>query len=104
MSVETIAFFGMARASAASAWRGPMRFFSFGEGHCASSCAHASFSFCTSASRALLGAILPIALSRLNNSIAASRASPQMPIDTFFTNPSMRGSASIWMILAFLGQ
>jgi hypothetical protein len=35
---------------------------------------------------------------------AAALASPQMPTEIFFTSPSMVLSASIWMILASLGQ
>jgi hypothetical protein len=37
MSVDTMASLGIAFASAASAWRGPMRPFSLGDGHFASS-------------------------------------------------------------------
>src|SRR5436853_878 len=55
MSVETIAFFGIARASAASAWRGPTRVFSLGDGHFASSSFQASFSLTISVLRALFG-------------------------------------------------
>ena len=35
---------------------------------------------------------------------AAGLASPQMPTDTGRTSPSMRWSASTWMMRAFLGQ
>ena len=35
---------------------------------------------------------------------AAACASPQMPTEICFTSPSMRGSASTWMIFAFFGQ
>src|SRR5207253_11481258 len=35
---------------------------------------------------------------------AAALASPQMPTEIFFTRPSILWSASIWMILACLGQ
>jgi hypothetical protein len=44
------------------------------------------------------------ALRRLSSSIAAAFASPQIPIEIFFTRPSMRGSASTWMIFASFGQ
>jgi hypothetical protein len=35
---------------------------------------------------------------------AAALASPQMPTEIFLTRPSILLSASIWMILAVLGQ
>ena len=93
MSVETIAFFGIARASAASAWRGPMRPFSLGEGHFRELFLPRfllllRFRRCA---RLVGPSSLPAPCSRCRSSTAASRASPQMPIDTFFTSPSMRG-------------
>jgi hypothetical protein len=41
---------------------------------------------------------------RCVSATAAALASPQMPTEIFFTRPSMVLSASIWMILASLGQ
>src|ERR1043166_2828986 len=74
ISVETIASFGIAPASAASAWRGPMRPFSLGDGQCASSSIQACCSFLISARRGLLGVSLVFARKRSSKSTAASLA------------------------------
>jgi hypothetical protein len=74
--------------------------------HPSSSLSQARFSPSTSASRvdwlATQARVRPDRRDAI--AVAAALASPQMPTVIGFTSPSIRGSASTWMILAFFGQ
>ncbi|MCY1231115.1 hypothetical protein D9M72_435520 [compost metagenome] len=124
MSVDTITSSGMAFSSSRRTWRGCRYWPPVGVRSCfcssimsrlygsrswvqsSSSFSHAAFSLAISVARASRVAsqasVRPAR--RWLSATAAALASPQMPTEIFFTRPSILWSASIWMILAFLGQ
>ena len=115
MSVATMARGGMAFSSSRSICRGCMYCESFATSseygscswvHPASSRSHAAFSPSIVALR-LARFAAPASSrprSRSTSAAAAARASPWMPTLTGRTRPSIRASASTWMICAFAGQ
>ena len=113
MSVDTITCSGMASSSSRSMRRGCMRpppRLMMSRLQSSRSCDQPSSSFSQALFSEMMRSARALSVAEQASSRAAASAaaaglaSPQMPTDTGRTSPSMRWSASTWMMRAFLGQ